>query len=51
MPTIAPSSGLGVTGYDNLNKTYTTFWVDNMGTYMTIGSGTLNEAGNELVLE
>jgi len=31
-----PFSGLGITGYDNLKKSYVGIWLDNMGTGMMI---------------
>lgn len=29
-----PMEGMGISGYDNYKKMYTSFWVDNMGTQM-----------------
>jgi hypothetical protein len=37
--------GLGVTGYDNLSKTYNMVWIDNMGTMMLTMSGTCDGTG------
>lgn len=34
-----PFEGAGLTGYDNLQKKYTSIWVDNMGTYMSVMDG------------
>ena len=45
-----PFEGMGVTGYDNQQKTYNTFWIDNLGTAMMTGSGNMNEDGNELTM-
>jgi hypothetical protein len=43
-----PFEGRGITGYDNLKKVYTGFWIDNMGTAMTTTTGTLSADGKTL---
>lgn len=43
-----PFEGYGLTGYDNMKHEYVVFWVDNFGTGMMIGSGTMDAAGKEL---
>ncbi|HEX2748379.1 MAG TPA: DUF1579 domain-containing protein [Verrucomicrobiales bacterium] len=40
--------GRAICGYDNLKKTYLGFWIDNMGTSMTLTSGTLSADGKTL---
>jgi hypothetical protein len=40
-----PLHGLGLTGYDNFNQRYQTFWIDNMGTAMTLAQGEVDAAG------
>ncbi len=37
--------GMGITGYDNGTKKYTSVWTDNMGTGMMISSGTCDASG------
>lgn len=37
-----PFEGMGVSGYDNIKKHYTSVWMDSMGTSTTIGTGQLN---------
>lgn len=39
-----PFEGLSITGYDNLKKKYVTVSIDNVGTGMTTGAGTYDEA-------
>lgn len=34
-----PFSGMGITGYDNLQQKYVVCWIDNMGTGLTTGDG------------
>ncbi|HYM81978.1 MAG TPA: DUF1579 domain-containing protein [Candidatus Limnocylindria bacterium] len=43
--------GYGLTGYDNVKKTYTTMWIDNMGTYISTGTGSMDAAGKELTMK
>jgi len=40
-----PFSGVGYTGYDNFNKKYVGFWIDNMGTGMMTLEGSLDKGG------
>jgi hypothetical protein len=39
-----PYEGYGLTGYDNMKKTYTMMWIDNMGTSMMTGIGSYDAA-------
>ncbi len=43
-----PFEGRAINGYDNLKKTYLGFWIDNMGTSMTLTTGTLSADGKTL---
>jgi len=43
-----PFEGYGLTGYDNLAKRYVFMWVDNMGTGLMTGGGSMDEAGRTL---
>lgn len=43
-----PFAGLGLTGYDNLKKKYTSIWVDNMGTGISTAEGTGDAGGKVL---
>ena len=45
-----PFSGTGYTGYDNTNKRYFGFWIDNMSTGMSTMDGTMNQAGTVLTM-
>jgi hypothetical protein len=45
-----PMTGLGLTGYDNMNKKYVSFWIDNMGTAMSTMEGTFDRDGKVLSL-
>jgi hypothetical protein len=40
-----PFSGVGYTGYDNFNKKYVGFWIDNMSTGMSTMSGSVDKQG------
>lgn len=40
-----PFEGTGLYGYDNAQKKYISFWIDNMGTMMMTGLGTADSAG------
>ncbi len=40
-----PYSGFGITGYDNFNKKYTMFWVDNSSTASFTADGTVDGTG------
>jgi len=41
----SPMKGLGLTGYDNLKKKYTSFWIDAGGTAMYTSLGTVDASG------
>jgi hypothetical protein len=43
-----PMHGIGFTGYDNLNKCFVSFWIDNTSTAMATASGTFNQDGTVL---
>ncbi|HWB05291.1 MAG TPA: DUF1579 domain-containing protein [Verrucomicrobiales bacterium] len=43
-----PFEGRSISGYDNLKKVYTSFWIDNMGTAMTTTTGKLGDDGKTL---
>jgi Protein of unknown function (DUF1579) len=45
-----PFSGVGYTGYDNFNKKYVGFWIDNMSTTMTTLEGSTNKDGKAFTL-
>ena len=45
-----PFHGIGYTGFDNVMGKYGGTWMDDMGTGMMMGSGQMNEAGNELTI-
>ena len=45
-----PFSGMGFTGYDNVNKHYVGFWIDNMGTGMSTLDGVMNQKGDVLTM-
>jgi hypothetical protein len=40
-----PMKGLGISGYDNLKKKYTSFWIDEGGTGMYTSEGTASADG------
>jgi hypothetical protein len=40
-----PMEGVSIIGYDNFNKEFFTFWIDNMGTGMFTTRGTLDKTG------
>lgn len=42
MAGMGPFEGGGITGYDNVGKTYQTVWFDCMGTGMAVGTGELS---------
>jgi len=46
-----PFEGRAITGYNNIRKTYQSFWVDNMGTAMTISSGKVSDDGKTFTHE
>jgi hypothetical protein len=39
-----PFKGMGINGYDNFKKKYTSFWIDNMGTAMMTSLGMADRA-------
>src|SRR5262249_903613 len=41
-----PFSGMGITGYDNIQKKYVSTWIDNMGTGIMTSQGTADASGN-----
>ena len=45
-----PFKGIGFTGYDNVKKKYTSFWIDEMSTAMSVMEGSMNAAGTILTL-
>ena len=45
-----PFSGVGYTGYDNFNKKYVGFWIDNMSTGMSTMDGKLDKDGQTYVM-
>lgn len=44
-----PFEGLGLTGYDNVKKHFSTVWLDNMGTGMMLGTGVFDQAKKAIV--
>ena len=46
-----PFEGRAITGYNNIRKTYQSFWVDNMGTAMTMSTGKASADGKTLTYE
>jgi hypothetical protein len=46
-----PFEGVGVTGYDNMKKVYTSSWMDNMGTGIMMMEGTWDDATKSLNLK
>jgi hypothetical protein len=45
-----PFVGTGFTGYDNFNKKYVGFWIDNMGTGMSTMDGVLDKGGKSVTM-
>ncbi len=45
-----PFTGMGVTGYDNFNKKYVSFWIDNLSTAMFTSEGAYDQSGKVLTL-
>lgn len=45
-----PFSGVGYTGYDNFNKKYVGFWIDNMSTGMSTMDGHLEKDGQTYLM-
>jgi len=48
MPGMGPYNGFAITGYDNVSQKFTSTWIDNMGTGMSIGEGELSSDGKTL---
>jgi len=46
-----PFEGRAITGYNNMQKTYQSFWVDNMGTSMTTSAGSVSADGKTFTFE
>jgi len=46
-----PFEGRAITGYDNIKKTYQSIWVDNMGTSITLSSGSASDDGKTLTFK
>lgn len=44
-----PFEGMGITGYDNVQKHFSSVWLDNMGTGMMGGKGTFDKASNSII--
>jgi hypothetical protein len=45
-----PTTGLGLTGFDNNRKLYTVMWTDNLGTAIYTGKGSLTPDGTVLTV-
>ncbi|HTY58029.1 MAG TPA: DUF1579 domain-containing protein [Bacteroidota bacterium] len=45
-----PFNGIGYTGYDNFRKRLVSFWIDNMGTAMSMMEGKMDGEGKTLTL-
>jgi hypothetical protein len=48
IPGMGAFVGLGINGYDNVSKMFQASWIDNMGTGMMTGTGTLSADGKVL---
>lgn len=48
MPGMGPYNGMSVAGFDNVSKQFTSTWIDNCGTGMALGTGTLSPDGKTL---
>ena len=48
MPGMGPFKGMGLNGFDNVSKSFQSTWIDNMGTGMMQGTGTLSADGKVL---
>jgi len=48
IPGMGPYNGLAISGYDNVSKKFTSTWIDNHGTGMSIGEGELSKDGKTL---
>jgi len=45
-----PFTGMGLTGYDNFNKKYVGYWVDNTSTAMATMEGTADRSGRVITM-
>lgn len=45
-----PMEGIGIQSYDNASKEFTSMWIDNMGTGMSIAKGTFDEETSTLTM-
>ena len=45
-----PMEGIGYNGYDNLQKVYSMFWIDNTSTAMSTATGGFDQTGTVLTL-
>lgn len=45
-----PSAGMGFNGYDNLDKKFTMFWIDNSSTAMYTAEGVFDKSGKVLTM-
>jgi hypothetical protein len=45
-----PMKGIGFMGYDNYNKKYFMFWIDNMGTTYSTSEGSADQSGKVITL-
>jgi hypothetical protein len=48
MPGMGPYIGFAISGYDNVSQKFTSTWIDNHGTGMSIGEGELSKDGKTL---
>ncbi len=48
MPGMGPFKGFGLYGFDNVSQKFVSTWIDNQGTGMMNGEGTLSEDGKVL---
>ena len=48
MPGMGPYNGYAITGYDNVAQKFTSTWVDNHGTGMSIGEGEVSSDGKTM---
>ncbi len=45
MPGMGPYKGMGIAGFDNVSQKYVSTWIDNMGTGVMVGEGTMSGDG------
>src|SRR5262245_28395855 len=48
MPGMGPFNGFGINGYDNVEQKFVSTWIDNCGTGIGSGSGSLSPAGKTM---